>query len=300
MPTYGPLNFTTFASTGPGVAAWNLPDNAELLDAVLSTAIGTIGSDSDTEYLVCTGAAGLSIPSNERVTAITVHVARAAVFSDGTDFATDKEIFLVVAGSIRMDSANQATATHWPTSIQTVDYAPSNVWGLALTNADYMAAGFGIAFRAQKADIPPNGNTLSVDWIGITFETEFLGASDEDTDEMTTAYLNDNITFYVPCRNYGTGVPTVPDSAPTFEVYEATTGTPIVTGVTAAIGSATGWYGATFAVSAGAGFEVGKCYGVRYTYAISAVVQAAIGERLIVRPAIEASLPGGFSGMGRI
>ena len=74
--------------------------------------------------------------------------------------------------------------------------------------------------------------------------------------------IGENLVFSVCTHDPDTGVLTDADSLPTYRVYEAETGTPILTGSMAKLddGNTTGFYTEQLVISAGNGFEALKTY----------------------------------------
>jgi hypothetical protein len=89
-------------------------------------------------------------------------------------------------------------------------------------------------------------------------------------------YLGDLVTFSIQTQRFDTGVATAADATPNYAVYEDETAAPILTGLLAALGSATGFYSEQLALSAANGFEAGRSYTVRVGATVNAVGSAAL------------------------
>jgi len=77
--------------------------------------------------------------------------------------------------------------------------------------------------------------------------------------------IDDVLVFYANTHDPATAGEVDADAAPSYEVYERETGTPILTGNMALINDAgtVGQYSESITLSAANGFEVGKNYGIR-------------------------------------
>ncbi len=85
--------------------------------------------------------------------------------------------------------------------------------------------------------------------------------------------LNATLYFWVQVVN-SSNVPSAPDSAPTFKVYEGDNSTALVSGtMTGPIDSNTGFYQG-MAVTLNNGFERGGTYAVRIAWSVSSSARA--------------------------
>lgn len=97
--------------------------------------------------------------------------------------------------------------------------------------------------------------------------------------------LDAAIPLWVVVRNTSQ-VPTAPDSAPTFSVYEGGSDTPQTNGsavsMTGPVNSETGLYRKSHDATAANGYESGKTYLVKFNYAISSTNYTQIGTFTVV------------------
>jgi len=86
---------------------------------------------------------------------------------------------------------------------------------------------------------------------------------------MLLVALEGTVGVWVQTRN-ASDVPTAPDAAPTYGVYEEGASTTVASGTTTGpVNSKTGFYRASISCTSAAGFESGKQYCVLFEYAIS-------------------------------
>jgi hypothetical protein len=85
--------------------------------------------------------------------------------------------------------------------------------------------------------------------------------------------IDDLLTFTVTTHNASTGAQTDADAPPAYRVYEAETGTAILTGTMAKLDDAntTGHYSEELTLSAANGFELGKSYNIYISAAVDSV-----------------------------
>ena len=90
---------------------------------------------------------------------------------------------------------------------------------------------------------------------------------------LGTWQIDDALTFPAITHLATTGALTDADGDPAYRVYENETGTPILTGTMSKLDDAntTGFYSEAITLSAANGFEVGKCYTIYITAAVSSV-----------------------------
>ena len=84
----------------------------------------------------------------------------------------------------------------------------------------------------------------------------------------------------------GSGVPTAPDAAPTFSVYEGDQDSPQTNGsavtMTGPVNSQTGFYRKSHSAVSADGYERGKTYAVKINYAISSTNYSLLGYFTVV------------------
>jgi hypothetical protein len=128
---------------------------------------------------------------------------------------------------------------------------------------------------------------------GAVMGAPVSGLGTQDEQEMTTRYIDDVVTFYAQFVD-PSGTATDATGSPTYRVYEETTGTAILNGTMALQDDAntTGFYSAQITASAANGFEANKTYCIRAAATVSAIDQAGIVERFVIRPAIASDVWG--------
>jgi hypothetical protein len=89
--------------------------------------------------------------------------------------------------------------------------------------------------------------------------------------------LEDSLTFVVNTHSTA-GAETDADAAPSYRVYEDETTTPLLTGTMALLddGNTVGQYSEQITLSAGSGFEKGKCYTIRVRAVVGGVAGSAV------------------------
>ena len=155
----GPYVPGTIANGGEGAdPSWI--DTANVAASDDSKATVTIASGQTSQSLRCTNF-GASIPATATIVGVQVAVERSA--SDA-DSVSDGAIQLIIGGSPTGDDKDAAGA--WPTSDATATYGGSgDLWGLAITQAQAVAADFGVSIKATgTAGLP----TARIDLVQIT------------------------------------------------------------------------------------------------------------------------------------
>lgn len=135
---------------------------------------------------------------------------------------------------------------------------------------------------------PPKGGSFAG---AINGGTTIGAVGSAQVDEMTTAYIDDSLTFYAQMSD-ATGAGVDATGTPTYRVYKENGDTPILTGSMVLLDdpNTVGLYSAKVALSVANGFEVGKSYCVRVAATVSSIAQAGIVERFVLRPPIGSSV----------
>ena len=157
MPSVS-TTFTTFAEEeragsigGTDTEDWNAPGNAQSNDAARA-AWSTSVFPPWSGYTVFLTAKQLTdqVPSGAVIEGV-----RATIFkrksASGMGTWSDSAVFLIKGGAVQTGT-NKATATAYTTSDAGETYGgPTDVWGLALSDADVNGAGFGVALSCGIA-----------------------------------------------------------------------------------------------------------------------------------------------------
>lgn len=132
-----------------GATAWTNPGNiTSASDASYAQATSIAKNGAGSQYLHGTNLS-LSVPAGATIDGVEALVRRTANNYGNT---YDHTIQLIVGGSRSGD--NKASATIWPanTSINSATYGgASDLWSLSLSQADVVAANFGLAVRVAAS-----------------------------------------------------------------------------------------------------------------------------------------------------
>ncbi len=157
-------------SDAVGSDPWGNPGNITADDGL--TADCGLTSASTSHYLKGTMAGNeFTIPAGATIDGVTVSVQRS---NDGFDVIKDSAVRLVKGGAVVGDNKAD-TATDWGGVEAVVNYGgASDLWGVALTDADVNASDFGAAFSAAS---PGGGDSAYVDYISITIHYTLAAAT---------------------------------------------------------------------------------------------------------------------------
>ena len=158
---------TGASATGIGTIAWTNPGNITTAGTPYATAALT--SSATSNYLVGTnfGFTTATVPANATIKGIQVTINRNGTQFIGTGI-TDNSVYLVKAGAVQSSATNKASGTTWSTSFSTASYgATTDLWGVALTAADVISTGFGVAIAAHN-NIGFTSETATVDYMQVT------------------------------------------------------------------------------------------------------------------------------------
>lgn len=255
---------------------------------------GPIFADGDYTEFAWACNFGFSLPSGAVINGVTVSYERK--HSGGTAVIND-EVSLIgdagtIIGSLKSPSTNYSASD----TIVTVG-GPTDVWGASLTEAIVEHANFGVGISV-KVVTAGTANKGLIDHVSVTVRYNEAGGGGSSPgtgpvagtvigngDIMYSEVYIDEAHTFTAALSAGTGAATDATGSVSYRVYEDETTTPILTGTMAVLddSNTTGFYSEQITLSAANGFEVGKRYTVWVSATVSAVAQAGIVDRFIVR-----------------